>query len=148
MNIFEALREDHQKQRTLLDILIKTEGASEGREEIFEKVKKELEHHAIAEERHFYVPLMEHDLTQEKSRHSVAEHHDIDECIKKMEETEQSSPAWLSYAKKLHELVNHHLDEEEHEVFQMAGKALTETQKGSLAGDYRGEMERLAAEES
>ena len=147
MTIFEALREDHDKQRTLLDILVKTHGDSEGRNELFEKVKKELQHHAAAEERHFYIPLMEEDLTQDKSRHSVAEHHEIDELIEKLETTDFSSPGWVAHAKKLHELVNHHLDEEEHGVFQLAGKALSESQKTTLATEYRQEMERLKEEE-
>ncbi len=146
MTIFEALREDHDKQRTLLDILVKTHGDSEGRHELFEKVKKELQHHAAAEERYFYIPLMEDDLTQEKARHSVAEHHEIDEVIKRLEETDFSSPGWVVHARKLQELVNHHLDEEEQEVFQMAGKALAEGQKTSLAREYRQEMERLEEE--
>ena len=78
MNIFEALREDHQTQRSLADILIKTSGDSDGRAEIFAKLKAELSAHAAAEERHFYVPLMRDDMTQEKARHSVAEHHELD----------------------------------------------------------------------
>jgi len=146
MNIFEALREDHEKQRTLLDILVKTHGDSEGRHELFDRVKRELETHAAAEERHFYSPLMEHDITQEKTRHSVAEHHEIDECIKKLEETDYSSSAWVSYARELHDLVIHHLDEEEHQVFQLAGKALSENEKTSLATEYRQEMDRLKEE--
>lgn len=146
MNIFEALREDHEKQRTLLDILVKTHGDSEGRNELFDRVKRELESHAAAEERHFYVPLMEHDLTQDRARHSVAEHNDIDECLKKLEKTDYSSSAWVGYAKKLHELVNHHLDEEEHQIFQLAGKALSEAEKSTLATEYRHEMDRLKEE--
>ncbi|MDX1556493.1 MAG: hemerythrin domain-containing protein [Xanthomonadales bacterium] len=144
MNIFEALRESHEKQRTLVKLLVKTEGDSEGREELFEKLKTELEHHANAEERHFYVPLMEHDLTQDKARHSVAEHKELDDYIEKLEETEFSSPGWLSHAKKLKERLIHHLDEEEHEVFQMAGKALTEKEKTSLAKDYLAHMREQA----
>jgi hemerythrin-like domain-containing protein len=141
MNIFEAIREDHQKQRTLVDILVKTHGDSSGRNEIFDKLKHELKVHANAEERHFYIPLMKQDLTQEQARHSVAEHLEIDEMIEKLEETDYSSSAWVGYAKKLQELVHHHLDEEEQEVFQMAGKALTENQKTSLATSYRKAMD-------
>ena len=51
-----------------------------------------------------------------------------------------SSSAWLVAAKKLHHLVHHHLSEEEHEVFQLAGKALTEGQKESLAKQYNDAM--------
>ena len=84
---------------------------------------------------------MKHDLTQEKSRHSVAEHHEMDELIEELEKTDMSSPGWIATAKKLGDRVIHHLDEEEHEVFQLAGKALTEKQKEELAKSYRQSME-------
>lgn len=140
MNLFEALRADHDTQRTLLDLLVKTHGDSEGREQLFEKVKKELSAHAAAEERALYVPMMEQDLTQEKARHSVAEHHEIDELVEELENTDFSSPGWVATAKKLQHLVTHHLDEEEQEVFQLAGRALDEQAKTRLAGTYREEM--------
>lgn len=143
--VFEALRADHDGQRELVDQLVETEGASEERSELFDKLKTELAAHADAEERFFYIPMMEFDLTQEKARHSVAEHHELDELVESLEETDMSSPAWLSTAKDLRERLTHHLDEEEQEVFQMAGKALTDTQKSQLATEYRAHMDELAA---
>lgn len=141
MTIFEALRADHEKQRTLMDLLIKTEGDSDGRGELFQRLKAELQNHAAAEERHFYVPLMNHDLTQEKARHSIAEHQEIDELIEKLEETDKSSPGWLATARALQDKVKHHLYEEEHEVFQQAGKVLSEERKETLATAYNKEMD-------
>ena len=140
MTLFEALREDHDTQRTLLGLLIKTHGDSDGREELFEKAKKALTSHAAAEERALYIPMMELDMTQEKARHSVAEHHEIDELVEELEDTDFSSPGWLAAAKKLQELVTHHLDEEEQEVFQLAGRALSDDAKARLADTYRDEM--------
>ena len=140
MTIFEALREDHETQRSLVDLLIDTTGDSDERDVLFEKIKVELKAHAAAEERCFYVPLFDYAMTQEKSRHSVAEHHEIDELIKSLKETDYSSPGWLVEAKKLQHKVHHHLDEEEHEVFQMAGKVLSDEMKTSLASDYKSEM--------
>ncbi len=137
MNIFEALREDHDIQRDLVKRLIETSGDQDARDELFIALRSELESHAEAEERHFYVPLIESDLTQEKARHSIAEHHEIDELIEELENTEYSSPGWLVTAKKLQEKVEHHLSEEEHEVFQMAGKVLSAKQKEDLAKSYR-----------
>jgi len=66
MNIFEALREDHGVQRTLVDRLVETHGDTEQRDELFQEIKKELKAHASAEESHFYIPLMKHDMTLEK----------------------------------------------------------------------------------
>jgi len=137
MNIFEALREDHDLQRQLVDQLIETKGDSKERDQLFQRVKVELKSHATAEERCFYVPLMAHDMTQEKSRHSIAEHHEMDEMIEKLEETDYSSPAWLVEAKNLQHRVHHHLDEEEQEVFQLGGRVLDDKQKDDLAVDYQ-----------
>ncbi len=140
MTIYDALRKDHDIQRSLLDQLINTSGDSDERRRLFDQTKQELTRHAAAEERHFYIPLFEDDLTQEKSRHSVAEHHEIDELIEKLETTDFSSPGWLTIAKTLAEQVTHHLDEEEREVFQLSGKVLTDNQKTSMAKAYSQEM--------
>lgn len=146
MNIFEALRADHDIQRELLDQLVKTEGDSEQRRSLFAKVRTELQAHAAAEEREFYTPLMREDLTQDKSRHGVAEHFQIDCLVKKLEEYKFDAPAWLQTARELKDKVEHHLDEEEHELFQMAGKALSEASKTGLAKSYQREMARQRRE--
>ncbi len=142
MTIFDSLRDDHQKQRTLVDLVVKTTGDSDGREELWERLKRELEAHAGAEERYFYVPLMEHDLTQDKARHSVSEHKELDDFIEQLDEYEMSGSQWLQTAKELAHKLTHHLDEEEQEVFQLAGKALTDGQKESLAKEYEADMTR------
>lgn len=140
MNIFEALRKDHEIQRDLLDQLVETSGDTKKRDYLFKELKVELEVHAEGEERHFYIPLIDSDKTQTKARHSIAEHHEIDELIEQLEKTDYDSSAWLKIAKKLQEKVIHHLDEEEHEVFQMAGKVLSEKEKDTLADDYASYM--------
>lgn len=140
MNIFEALRISHATQRTLADNLIQTQGDSTERASLFSELKRELAAHAAAEERFFYVPLIAHDMTQEPSRHGIAEHHQMDKLVEDLETTDLSSPAWLVAAKALHHKIYHHLEDEEHSVFQLAGKVLSEAEKLSLAKDYEGEF--------
>ncbi len=137
MNIFEALRKDHDTQRTLSEILTTTSGESEGRMKLFKRLKNELAVHADAEERFFYKPLIDQDSTQELSRHGIAEHHEMDELVEQLEDTDMSSPGWLVTAKKLHDKIHHHLDDEEHKFFQIAGKVFSEKQKTELAKDYQ-----------
>lgn len=139
-NIFEKLRESHQKQRMLMDELLKTSGDSQNRRALYSDLKHELEQHAIAEERCFYAPLIKEDNTVELSRHGIAEHHEIDKIIEQLDETEFSSTGWLTVMKSLQHKVSHHLSEEEHRFFQMAGKVFTEQQKQSLAKQYTAEM--------
>jgi len=136
VNIFEALRESHDRQRTYADALIQTSGDTPERVEAYKQLKSELQAHETAEERHFYIPLMEFDNGVDLSRHAIAEHHAMDEMMEELDETEMSSPAWLAVAKKLAEKVNHHLEEEEQKFFQMAGKLLDDKQKETLAGQY------------
>ena len=136
MNIFEALRESHERQRSYAKALIKTSGDTPERVEAYKQLKSELQAHETAEERHFYIPLMEFDNGVDLSRHAIAEHHEMDEMMEELDETEMSSPAWLAVAKKLAEKVNHHLEEEEQKFFQMAGKLLDDKQKETLAGQY------------
>lgn len=140
MKIFEALRQDHEKQRLLLKILSETSGDSPARREYYQELKEQLESHAVAEERHFYSPLMEQDSAVDMSRHGIAEHHEIDELIEKLDNTDMSSPAWLHHLKTLREKVEHHLADEEQEFFQVAGKLLNEQEKQKLAGAYQNEM--------
>jgi len=142
MEIFQALRKDHEKQRLLMKILVETSGDTESRREYFTELKEQLNQHAIAEERHFYSPLMDFDKTIEDSRHGIAEHHEIDELVEKLDNTDMSSSAWLHHMKSLQELVLHHLDEEEMEFFKHADKVLSEKQKDTLADEYEKEMKQ------
>ncbi|WP_263264856.1 hemerythrin domain-containing protein [Pseudomonas entomophila] len=143
MNIFEALRESHERQRSYADALIQTHGDSAERAEAYERLKAELQAHETAEERHFYIPLMAHDNGVDLSRHAISEHHEMDEMMEELDETEMSSPSWLATAKKLSHKVHHHLTEEEHKFFQAAGKLLDAKQKTSLAEQYLAEYEQI-----
>lgn len=140
MNIYEAIRKDHDIQRALLDRLVETSGNSDKRTKIFNELKKELDLHANAEERHFYKPLIPTDMMQVHARHGIAEHHEIDELVEQLENIEMDSSAWLKIAKNLKEKVEHHLEDEERSFFQLSGKVLSENQKEDLAVKYNAYM--------
>ena len=140
MNIFEALRISHTTQRALADQLVITQGHSHERNMVFTALRKELESHETAEERCFYVPLIEHDASVDMARHGIAEHHEMDEMVEELLKVDMASPAWLAKARALHHKIHHHLDEEEQVFFQFAGKILTAPQKIALAKAYEAEF--------
>ena len=142
MNIFEALRQSHEIQRDLARQLTQTSGDSPERRAIFDQLKNELFAHAVAEDRYFYIPLMMTDAGLNITRHALAEHHQMDELLEQLTETEMSNTGWLAIAKQLSDKVHHHLKEEEHGFFQQAGKILSEQQKQSLAKQYLAEYEK------
>lgn len=141
MNIFEALRESHERQRDLAEQLLKTHGDSPERRSVFQALKNELFAHEVAEDRFFYIPLMMTDSGLGITRHALAEHHEMDEMVEELTELDMSNTGWLALAKKLTETVHHHLTEEEHRFFQQAGKILDEQQKTVLAKQYLNEYE-------
>ena len=51
------------------------------------------------------------------THHALSEHHEMDELVEKLEETDMSNPSWLATAKQLSEKVHHHLKEEEHKFW-------------------------------
>lgn len=136
MDIFEALRLSHDTQRALATQILQTQGASSGRSGLFKQLKHELAAHAAAEERWFYRVLIESDSSMAQARHGMAEHHEMDEMVSDLNKTEMSSPGWIAQFQKLHDKVFHHLEDEEHAIFQLAGKVLTGKQKTELAREY------------
>lgn len=137
MKIYEAILEDHEVQRDLCNKLLKTSGESEDRKKLWEQLKKELEVHAVAEERYFYSPLIDTDKMQEDARHGMAEHHEMDELIEELDESDMSSPHWLATLKKLVEKVEHHLEDEEQDFFDKAKEVYSEEEPASLAKSYK-----------
>jgi len=140
MTIFEALRVSHQTQRELAARLLAALRVPEDRARVFQDLKDELIAHETAEERHFYVPLFEHDATVDLSRHAIAEHHQMDEMVESLEEMDANSEEWRECAKKLCEKIEHHLTEEEQKFFGQAGEVLSAQQKVELADAYEAEF--------
>lgn len=139
-NIFDVLKDSHEKQRLLMDALLQTSGDTQARQELYVNLKDELTKHAIAEERHFYAPLIESDQSIDMTRHGIAEHHGIDKILAQLDDTEMSSPGWLVLMKTLKDKVEHHLEEEEQRFFQTAGRVLDTEQKETLARKYEKEV--------
>jgi len=142
-NIFEALRESHERQRSLCTRVVRSKPGSEAREALFQAVKIELEAHAAAEERFLYSPILMHDNGLTPSRHALSEHHEIEELLEEMSVHDKGTESWQDKAASLSHTVRHHLKEEETSFFQQAGKLLTEQQKATLAGRYRRDFERM-----
>src|SRR5471030_117588 len=137
MNIFEALRESHDRQRSYAGALIQTSGDTPERTEAYKRLKSELQAHETAEERYFYIPLMEFDNGVDLSRHAISEHHEMDEMMETLDETQMSDPTWLVTAKKLSEKVHHHLKEEEQKSSRWPANCLMKNRKNPWPANMR-----------
>lgn len=115
--IFDRLKEDHDRHRELIDKLLETSGESQEREELFTELTKELKSHAAAEEQALYSTMLRKPPTTDETRHSVAEHHEIDEMLNDLAATDMSEGGWLTKFKTFAHDYRHHIDEEEEDHF-------------------------------
>ena len=136
MNIYERIKQDHKYHRELLDKIADTSGDTEERRELFNSLLVDVKSHANAEEQSFYSLLMEKADGQEKAQHSVAEHKEANDLFDELEEMEMSNPHWLPKFKELKEELEHHMDEEENEVFTLARKIIDDKRAEAIAGKF------------
>lgn len=140
-DIFSALIAKHDIQRKLCDEL-NTHLAKEdikAAKERYAVLEIELQAHAAAEERHLYVPVMAYDAGLDLSRHAIAEHHEMDELMHKLNDGRIGDDTWTKTCQELVDEVRHHLKEEENEFFKDAKKLLDKEAQQRLGVLYLGE---------
>lgn len=146
--VFERLKKDHDKHRDLLEKIEKTSGDSAEREELFTQFTKEVKSHAAAEEQAVYSTMLRKPETNDETRHSVAEHHELDELLNDLAATDMSSSAWLQKFKQLKHDYLHHIEEEEDEHFPDFEEHLTSEDEQDMARIFerRKKAEKAEAE--
>ena len=147
-DIFERLKTDHDHHRTILDQMAQTSGETEERKTLLEQFTKEVKSHAAAEEQALYSTMMRKPPTTDDTRHSVAEHHELDEAMNDLAATEMSSAAWMAKFKQLDHDYRHHIDEEEQDHFPDFEKHLTQEDREHMRAvfDRRKKAEKADAE--
>ncbi|BDI60920.1 hemerythrin domain-containing protein [Qipengyuania nanhaisediminis] len=115
--ILQRIKDDHDRHRQMLDVVADTTGDSEERKLTFVELTKELKGHAAAEEQSLYAEMLAEPDVNDPTRHSVAEHHEIDEMLNDLAATDMSSSGWLQKFKSFDDRYRHHINEEEEDHF-------------------------------
>jgi hypothetical protein len=115
------LKQDHDKVKKMLSELDETtERAVKTREELFTRVKHELQVHEAIEEEIFYPALKEHPKAKELVLEAYEEHNVVDMVMGEIEGTAFDDERWGAKLTVMKENVEHHIDEEEGEMFKQA----------------------------
>jgi len=146
--ILTRIEEDHNRQRELLDKIAETSGDSDERRKLFEELNAELKSHAAAEEQSLYAEMIAEPDANDETRHSVAEHHEIDEMLNDLAATDMSSPGWLLKFKEFDHRYRHHINEEEEDHFPDFEELIDEKTDAKLTETFeeRKEVEKQQAE--
>ncbi|HEX8709571.1 MAG TPA: hemerythrin domain-containing protein [Pyrinomonadaceae bacterium] len=133
MDAFELLKKDHEKVSDIFDKLEPTtERGEKTREELFARLKQELEIHARVEEEIFYPALKEAKETHDITLEGIEEHHVVKQLLAELDELPKTDESWGAKLKVLKENVEHHVEEEEEEMFKGARKVLSREQLEEL----------------
>ena len=144
MNAITMLLDDHAKMRKLMtELESTTERGLKIRAELFSTIKGELTIHEVIEEEIFYPELKAHPKAREIVLEGYEEHHVVDEIMGELEELPVDDETWGPKAKVMKENIEHHIEEEEGEMFRKARQVFDEDELEDLG--TRMEQRKLSA---
>ncbi len=121
MDAISMLRDDHDRMRNLLSRLESTtERGVKTRTELFATIKGELTVHEIIEEEIFYPELKAHPKAKDIVLEGYEEHHVVDLVMGELEDLPVEDETWGAKAEVMRENVEHHMEEEEGDMFKVA----------------------------
>ena len=133
MDAFTLLKTDHKAVAGLMEkIDATTERALKGREDLFTQLKSELDIHAEIEEKILYPVLEKAEETHDISLEAYEEHRLVKQLLGELEGEPKDTEEWTAKFTVLKENVEHHVEEEEGEMFKKARKVLSQEEIDEL----------------
>jgi len=123
MNAIDLLKQQHREVEELFEEFEQAgEGAKKTKERLCQEIGDALAVHATIEEKIFY-PESKQEKTEELLRESVEEHLAVKKLLADIMASDMDDPQFDAKVKVLKEQVEHHVEEEERELFPLVSKA-------------------------
>jgi hemerythrin-like domain-containing protein len=146
MDAIQLLKDDHDKMKKLLtETEQTTERGAKTREELFTKIKEELTVHEAIEEEIFYPALKDHPKAKEITLEAYEEHHVVDMVMAEIEGVPFDDERWSAKFKVMKENIEHHIEEEENEMFKQARDVFEKRELEELGDRMMARKEQLLA---
>ena len=146
MDALRLLKEDHDLvKRILKEGDETTDRAEKTRTELFARLKSELEVHERIEEEVLYPALRDHPKSKEIALEGYEEHHVVDTILGELEMTPVTDDEWKAKFTVAKENLEHHIEEEEGEMFQKA-RQIFSTEELEEMGARMEEIKQAAKE--
>lgn len=133
VTIFDRLKQDHDKHRQLLADIADASGDADKRGKLLEAFRVEVSAHAAAEEETLYATMLRDPDLRDDGRHSVSEHKEIEDMILHLYEVKVDGQAWRKGFDELRTRYDHHITEEEEEMFPEAAEHISDADEVKLA---------------
>jgi hemerythrin superfamily protein len=133
--IYDVLKDDHDELRPLLAQLVLETEINSDVKNLLKQIEKLLVPHARAEEAILYNALREmgSEKAREEARHGYKDHMMAETLLRTLQGLSVVGIEWTRAFKKLRESLEHHIEEEETEVFESARQILSPSEAESLA---------------
>jgi hemerythrin superfamily protein len=133
VDALKLLKDDHDTVKGMLEKLDKTtERAEVTRTEGLQALKQELTVHEAIEEEILYPALKEFAKTKDIALEAYEEHHVVDTIMSELEQTPVSDETWAAKLTVMKENLEHHIEEEEGEMFKQARQVMDEGELSEL----------------
>jgi hemerythrin-like domain-containing protein len=123
MDATTLLTTDHEEASAMLNRLEATDDATE-RQQIFTQLKQALDVHAHIEETIFYPLLKQEAETREITLEAYDEHQEMKDILQQLTSTAPTDDDWDDLVTDLKDTIEHHVEEEEGEMFPQARQVL------------------------
>lgn len=142
-NAIDLLKTDHRKVEALFSKVKANEDGNNAA--TFKKIKEELDIHSHIEEMIFYPHLLEKGNKELKKivREGVEEHAQVKTLLTELTELRGTDPEFKAKITVLMENVEHHVEEEEGEMFEMAEEQMSEETLQRLGSLMQGEKMKV-----
>jgi hemerythrin superfamily protein len=142
VDAIELLKTQHQEVKDLFNRIEKAE--DDQKQDLFEQLADSLAVHASIEEKHFY-PATKNARTEELLQEAVEEHLSAKRLIADLLEMSPDDPQFEAKVSVLQEQIEHHVKEEENELFPKVRKMLEKDELEDLGVVMEDMAEELKA---
>ncbi|HJP90217.1 MAG TPA: hemerythrin domain-containing protein [Candidatus Limnocylindrales bacterium] len=133
MSAISLLKRDHDSLKALLrELEPTTERAVKTRTELFDRIKQELTVHEAIEEEIFYPTLKQHPRAREIVLEGYEEHNVVDTLMSELEALPVDDETWGAKASVMIENIEHHIEEEEGDMFKKAQQVFDDKELDEL----------------
>ncbi|MFL5689289.1 MAG: hemerythrin domain-containing protein [Chloroflexota bacterium] len=147
MDALTLLKEDHDKVKKLLSELESTtERGLKTRSDLFATIKGELTVHEIIEEEIFYPTLKDHPKAKEIVLEGYEEHDVVNILMGELDGMDATDERFGPKVKVMAENIEHHIEEEEGEMFEKARQVFDADELNEL-GDRMATRKETAKQE-
>lgn len=139
-DIFTTLEQDHKEMQSMMSQLSESFD-----EQTFKQLAQELVSHERAEEQVLYDAIVEEQPTHELVLEGFEEHHVADLIMRELKDNKHGSERWMAKFKVLQENVEHHIQEEENELFAAARQVVDDARAQEMTSQFESAKKQLQA---